>query len=74
MREQDVGTERDLSHTWVIQVEATVAGARELGRILGERGYDGRFIDGDIAGLARDGGKWRRMMRGGDEVGKATDD
>ncbi len=69
MREQDVGTERDVSHTWVIQVEATVAGARELGRILGERGYDGRFIDGDIAGLARDGAKWRRMMRGGDEVG-----
>lgn len=61
-----MGTERDVPHAWVIEVEASVAGAREIGKVLGGLGFTGRFIDGDIAGLARDGARWRKMQRGGD--------
>ena len=70
MRESDVGTELDVPHTWVIEVETTVAGAREVGKVLGAHGFTGRFIDGDIAGLARDGARWRKHMKGGDDNGQ----
>ena len=67
MREQDVGTERDPPRPWVIEVVTTFDGVRKFGSVLGRQGFTGRFVDGDIAGLARDGAKWRRMMRGGDD-------
>ena len=68
--ESDVGGERDARHPWVIEVELSVAEARELGGILGKHGFTGKFIDGDIADLSRDGAKWRRAQKGGDEDGE----
>ena len=71
MKESDVGTEADVPHLWVIEIVLSVKQARELGGVLGENGYTGKFIDGDIASLARDGAKWRRMQKekGGEQVG-----
>lgn len=68
--ESDVGGDRDVRHLWVIEVDLSVAEARELGGILGKHGFTGKFIDGDIAGLARDGAKWRRLQKGGDNDGE----
>lgn len=66
VKESEVGTEKDVPHVWVIEVVASIAGARKLGRVLGENGFTGKFIDGDIAGLARDGARYRKMMEGGE--------
>jgi hypothetical protein len=68
LKESEVGTEADMPHTWVIEVFLSVQQARELGKVLGKAGYTGKFIDGDIASLALDGAKYRKM-KGGDEVG-----
>lgn len=67
-----MGTGADVPHVWVIEVETTVSGARALGKVLGEQGFTGTFIDGDIAGLVRDGARWRRMMKGGEADGSET--
>ena len=72
VKETEVGTEKDVPHVWVIEVFASIADARRIGRVLGENGLTGKFIDGDIAGLARDGAKWRRMMKGGEADGSKT--
>ena len=69
MRENEVGTDEDKPHVWVIEVVISLAEARKLGAVLGEHGFTGKFIDGDIAGLARDGAKWRRLRKGGEDVG-----
>lgn len=52
---------------WVIEItqELTCSQACDLGKVLGESGYTGRFLDGDVASLARDGAKWRRLKKGG---------
>ena len=74
VKENEVGTEKDVPHVWVIEVVTSIAGARKLGQVLGENGFTGKFIDGDIAGLARDGARYRKLMKGGDEVGKTKND
>jgi hypothetical protein len=73
VKENEVGTEKDVPHVWVIEVVTSIAGARKLGKVLGENGFTGKFIDGDIAGLARDGALFRKL-KGGDEVGKTKND
>lgn len=72
MREQDVGTERDVPHAWVIEIdEMSVAKAREIGRVLAQHGIHGHFLDGDLATNMREYAKWRQRqrMKGGDGNG-----
>ena len=50
MKENEVGTAKDLPGPWVVQVDSmTIQQARELGKVLGERGITGRFMAGEVA-------------------------
>ena len=63
---------KKLPQTWVIEITQpmTVEEACELGRKLGECGYTGHFHTGDVAGMVRDGAKWRQLQKGGGENGE----
>lgn len=69
MREVDVGTEADEARAWTISVTMTVAQAREVGRVLGERGVHGLFLDGEPADNLRKYAIWRRSQKGGEYDG-----
>ena len=69
MRPIDVGTERDVCHPWVIQIDAmNVDQARRFGKMFKciglaiglDEPLTGRFIDGETADLVIDGAKWRK--------------
>ena len=76
MSENDVGKDLDAPHPWMVYLPAmTVAEARDLGRAIAEKGFHGRFIDGDeaklipelrnqVSELAREVERLRRSGRG----------
>lgn len=65
MNENEVGTASDVPGPWVIQVDSmNVEQARELGKVLGERGITGRFMAGEIADHMRDYAKIRHSKGG----------
>lgn len=68
MKESEVGTELDVPHAWVIEIdEMTVAKARELGRVLAEHGLHGHFLDGELADHMREYAIWRQRQKGGED-------
>lgn len=65
MKENEVGTATDVPGPWVIQVDSmNVAQARELGKVLGERGITGRFMAGEVTDHMRDYARIRHAKGG----------
>ena len=65
VKESEVGTEADVPHAWVISIDSmSIAKAREIGRILGQNGVHGHFLDGSMATNINRYAKWRQAQRG----------